>query len=383
MALNRREVLAALGSLALPVRAEDKTDYLLINQAEIDGVKEKAKRCQWAGEALRQLMSSAEATVSKPAEIPDRGGQWGHWYSCPKDGVTLLADSPTKHRCPKCGAVYSGEPYDSVYITRVHGNNAAAMRDMGLAYRFTGREEFARRTAELLLGYAKRYPSYPRHDPNGKDTVNSARVMSQTLDESSWLISVVWGYALIRDTLSQADRRQIEFQLLIGAVDTIIGRSYSRLPNIQCWKDTAIACVGFALVNDELITEALDHPVRGFRVLMSRYALPCGIWGEASLGYHQFTLSALWPLVEAARRHGIDLYANERYRSLFDGPIAMAFPDRTLPGFNDNPGPPLKAWAPVYELAYARWKQPEHGQVAAMAPRVGLTSLLYGEEALP
>ena len=327
MEINRRQALAALGSLALPLKAEDKPDYLFINQAEIEAVKAKATRCAWAANGLKDLVKQAEEALAKPIHIPDRGGQWGHWYSCPKDGVTLVPDSPTRHRCPKCGTIYTGEPYDSVYITHQHGRNAAAMRDMGLAFRFTGRPEFAGRTAELLLGYAERYASYPRRDPNGKDTVNSGRVMSQTLDESTWLIPVTWGYALVRSTLSQQQRRQIEYRLLIGAVDTIIGRSYARLPNIQCWKDAAIAGVGFTLANDDLVAEALDHPVRGFRVLMDKYGLPCGVWGEASLGYHQYTLSALWPLAEGARHHGIDLYSNAHYRGLFDGPITMAFPE--------------------------------------------------------
>ncbi|MCC7499456.1 MAG: alginate lyase family protein [Bryobacterales bacterium] len=383
MQINRRQALAAIGTFALPLKAQRSEVYLFISQPEIEAAKEKAKRCDWAAVSLKDLLGQAEQALAKPMEIPDRGGQWGHWYSCPKDGVALVAESPTRHRCPKCGAVYTGEPYDSVYVAHQHMRNSAAMRDMGLAFRFTGRQEFASRVSQLLLGYAERYASYPRHDPNGKDTVNSGRVMSQTLDESSWLLPAAWGYALVRGTLSARQQRQIEYRLLIGAVDTIVGRSYARLPNIQCWKDAAIASVGFTTANDDLVAEALDHPVRGFRVLMEKYALPCGIWGEASLGYHQYTLLALWHLAEGARRYGIDLYSNQRYRGLFDGPIAMAFPDNTLPGFNDNPGAPLKDWAAVYELAYARWKDPRYGQVAALAPREGLMPLLYGADTLP
>jgi hypothetical protein len=116
---------------------------------------------------------------------------------------------------------------------------------------------------------------------------------------------------------------------------------------------------------------------------MKKVALPCGIWGEASLGYHVFTLHAVWALVEAARRHGIDLYADPGYRGLLDGPINTALPDGSMPGFNDNPGYELKLWAPVYELAYARWHKKEHGQVVAMAPRTSIQSLLYGADTVP
>jgi hypothetical protein len=95
------------------------------------------------------------------------------------------------------------------------------------------------------------------------------------------------------------------------------------LPNIQCWKDSAIACVGFAIGDKDLVAEALDHPVRGFHALMSRYVLPGGLWYEGSLGYQHYAMSALWSLAEAARHNGIDLYADTRYRSMFEAPLAL------------------------------------------------------------
>jgi len=383
--LNRREALAAaLGGLSIPLRAAQAPDnYLVVDGTEIEAALAKAKRCEWAGALLKDLLARTEAAIAAPLDIPDRGGQWGHWYTCKKDGAGLVADSPTRHRCPKCGAIYTGEPYDSVYISRIHGTNGTTVRDAGLAFRFTGRPEFAKRSAELLLGYAKRYSSYPRHDPNNKDTVNAARVMSQVLDESVWIITMAWGYCLIRSTLTPAECERIESDLLSAAVDVIIGRSYLHLPNIQCWKDTAIACVGFATHDQDLVDEALDHPVRGFRKLMSRFVMPGGMWYEASFGYQHYALSGLWTLLEAARHNGVDLYANEHYRLLFDAPLAMAFPDNSVPAFNDNGGYPLSQWAPLYEIPYVRWKREEYGRVLSLGKRTSLQSLLFGADTVP
>jgi oligo-alginate lyase len=389
--MNRRQAIGTIatattftsrGGAAVPAVPAD-TDYLLITKDEIEAVKDKAKRLAWARAALDHLLNGAASDLAKPLDIPNRGGQWGHWYACKKDGARLVTESSTRHRCPRCGAVYTGEPYDSVALTWVHANNSRMMRDFGLAFRFTGREEYARRAGEMLAAYADRYLSLPRRDPDGKDTVNSARVMSQTLDESTWLIPIAWAYSLVRETLSAAERRRIERNLFIGATDTIIGTSYPRLPNIQCWKDAAIALTGFALGNQDLIAEALDHPVRGYRILMSKFVLPGGMWWEGSLGYHHYTLNALWYLAEAARRHGLDFYENEHYRSMFDAPIALAMPDGSPPGFNDNHGYPLPAYSDLYEIAYARWKRPEYGAVAAMGKRDSLVALLYGADALP
>jgi len=257
------------------------------------------------------------------------------------------------------------------------------MRDAALAYAFTNRADYARRAGELLVAYATRYLSYPRHDVNGKDTITAARVTSQTLDESVWLIPVVWSYSLLRDTLAAEQRAQIESKLLRPAANTIIGPSFDNLPNIQCWKNSAIGCVGYALEDQDLISTALDDPTRGFRTLMSRYVVQGGVWAEGSMGYQLYALRALWPLAEAARRHGTDLYANEHYRSLLDGPIALALPNGDPAGYNDNPGLNLTHWGEVYELAYARWKRPEYGRAATLGPRNTITALLYGTGVLP
>jgi hypothetical protein len=372
-----------LTGLAGSLRAQSSDPGLLTGPEDFIAAREKAARNPWAAAILSNLLRNAEASLSQPVYVPDRGGQWGHWYSCPKDGVELITVSPTRHRCPLCGTVYTGEPYDSVYIGRIHSANSAAMQNLGIAFTFTNRPAFAARACELLVQYADRYLSYPRHDKNGKDSVTAGRLTSQTLDESTWLIPVVWAYSLIRDTVPPARRHHIETGLLRPATETIIGPSFDRLPNIQCWKNSAVGCVGYALQDQALVSVALDNPVRGFRTLMSRNVVEGGLWIEGSLGYQQYALRALWPLAEAARRHGTDLYANEKYRSLFDGPIGLALPNGDPPGFNDNPGENLARWNEVYELAYARWKQPEHGRVLRLGPRNTLAALLYGRETLP
>jgi hypothetical protein len=193
----------------------------------------------------------------------------------------------------------------------------------------------------------------------------------------------VWAYTLVRDTLTPARRSRIETALLRPAAETIIGHSFDSLPNIQCWKNSAVGCLGYVLQDQTLISVALDNPIRGFGTLMSRDVMPGGLWIEGSLGYQQYALRALWPLAEAARRSGTDLYANENYRSLFDGPIGLALPNGDPPGFNDNPGENLAGWSEVYELAYGRWKQPEHGRLLRLGQRNTLVALLYGEERLP
>jgi hypothetical protein len=357
------------------------TGFLLVDRAEIEGARSKAEKHPWARAALSQLLADAEQALARPVSLPERGGQWTHWYSCKKDGAGLKTVSPSEHRCPVCGTVYRGDPYDAVVLSHVHSSYSRAVRDLGLAYRFTGRAEFARRAGEILTGYADRYKTYPRHNTNGEDRIGGARIMAQTLDEAVWLIPAAWGYSLAREALSEADRRHIESDLLLAAAN-VIREHKMGIHNIQCWKNSAVGLVGFATGNEELVREAIDDPERGFRVQIAKGVTDDGLWYEGSLGYHAYTMQALWPLAEAARQAGTDLYA-DRYRTLYDAPLALALPNGDPPGFNDSAGSNVTTLGSLYELAYARWRRPEYGRLLARTSRQSLQALLDGSEEVP
>ncbi|MCX6636415.1 MAG: heparinase II/III family protein [Acidobacteria bacterium] len=356
-------------------------DYLLVNQAEIDAARQKAEKHAWARAALNDLVANAERALKRGLDIPSRGGQWPHWYSCSKDGARLVTDSPTRHRCPVCNTIYSGDPFDAVVLYGVHSRNAQATRDLGLAFRFTGRTEFAGHAAKILLGYADRYRSYPRHNTRGEDRVGGGKMSAQTLDESVWLIPMTWSYALVRDTLTAEERAQVENDLLIPAAE-VIREHRMGIHNIQCWKNSAVGLAGFVTGRKDLVEEAINDPERGFRSQIAKGVTDDGLWWEGSVGYHQYTVQALWPLAEAARRQGIDLFT-ERYSRMYDAPLALAFPNGDSPGFNDNAGGNVLRGASLYELAFARWKKPEFGRLVAGSSRSGHESLLYGAEEVP
>jgi oligo-alginate lyase len=377
---RRAALFAAAGSplAALHAAPAPADSWLLIDKAGIEAAKARASRNTWAKAALDDVMQNAARGLSSDPNPPERPGQWPHWYSCKLDGVKLETVSPTEHRCPKCGTVYRGDPYDAVVLYGVHSRYSRFVRDLGLAFRFTGDAKYARRAGELLGAYAARYAKYPLHNTRGEAKVGGGRIMAQTLDESVWLIPVAWGYSLVRETLSPAERGRIENDLLVAAAEVIRQHRMS-IHNIQCWKNSAMGCAGMASGRADLVSDAIDNPDRGFRVQIAKGVTDDGLWYEGSLGYHSYTMDALWPLAEAARLSGTDLYS-DRLRSLWDAPLALAFPDGTPPGFNDNGGSPITRLGPLYELAYARWKRPEYGRVAAKGNRSSLQSLLWGAE---
>jgi hypothetical protein len=106
------------------------------------------------------------------------------------------------------------------------------------------------------------------------------------------------------------------------------------------------------------------------------------MWLEGSSGYHFYTMSGLWPLAEAARNCGLDLY-NAKFRAMFDGPLNLSMPNLTLPNFNDSGTVALHGQSDLYELAFARFRNNAYLPLLKDSERHGRLALLFGVTALP
>ncbi|HJN19229.1 MAG TPA: heparinase II/III family protein, partial [Armatimonadota bacterium] len=283
--------------------------------------------------------------------------QWWHWYTCKACGGRLQTKSPTEHACPDCGEVYSGWPYDDVILDREHNNLARAIRDCGLMYVFTGDDAYAAKSREILLGYAERYLNYPLHNIHGEPKKGGGHVCPQTLDESTWLIPVAQGFDCVYDTLSDEDRQTIADRLLLPAAWLIHDHQWG-IHNICCWHDSAYGLVGLALGNSDLAAAAINGP-KGFRAQIEEGVTDDGFWYESAWGYHFYTMSALQPLAVAARNVGIDLYT-DRYKGMYDAPLAFMAPGGALAAFNDSGTANPLGQGRMYEVAYSQWHDPRH-----------------------
>jgi hypothetical protein len=184
--------------------------------------------------------------------------------------------------------------------------------------------------------------------------------------------------------LSESDRAAITDKMLRPALNEIIIPQKYGIHNIQCRENSAIGLVGFLLNDPKLISLAIDNPQYGFRAQMQRGVLPGGFWLEGSTGYHFFAMDGLWPLMEAARNCGTDLYG-PKFKTMFDGPISLAMPNLELPNFNDSGISPLESHTDIYELAVARYHDPvytaliSHNRSNRMALLFGSTNLQNGD----
>lgn len=268
--------------------------------------------------------------------LPPEGGQWGMHYVCPNHGVNLVFDPPMTHRCPIDDELFAGWPYDQVIYARQHNDLARAARDAGLAYQLTGQQSYADSAAQLLRDYAAVYNTYAIHSPAGGESSSGARVLSQTLDESGWLVQMAWAYDLIAQSgsLAPAERTQVE-QDLLRSCAAIIQRHDAGLSNWQAWHNAAIAAAGRAVGDPRLVAHAVSGP-SGFHRHMADSVLSDGFWYESSWGYHFFTLSPMTYLAEMGERGGFPLYPDPALQSMYLAPILFAPPDLVLPAFNDS-----------------------------------------------
>jgi hypothetical protein len=363
---------------------------VLMTAEDLARIEALAQWSPWAAEMRASIVRDTpnwEATQKQRyglAEwgVPPEGGQWSHWYVCQRHGTRLTLRPPSEHVCGVDSQVFTGYPYDQVIFTRRNSDNAAAIRDNGIAYRLSGKTEFARDAARILLAYADVYQSYPIHDTNGREARSGARAGAQTLDESVWLIPVAWGYDLIQTSgvLTEEQKQHIEKDLLRAAV-AVIQRNDAGMSNWQSWHNAAIGAVGFALADEGLIKEAIDGK-SGFHFQMRHSVFEDGFWYEGAWGYHFYALEPLFVLAEMAARNGHDLYAEYPLYKMFDAPLRFALPDWTLPNFNDSGNVSILGYGKTYEVAYRRYDKPEFALIPASGSR-GREGLYWGADSLP
>lgn len=339
------------------------------------------------------IKRNADRLLTEPVELPLRGGNWWHWYACPKHGAALRTGKQIgkwqwEHICPVGDEVLRSDPmspdrdYDGCVLMGEHGRRARTTLELGLTYQVTGEKRYAEKAKEILLAYAEQYLTYPLHTIRGEPKIGGGRVGPQTLDESVWLITFCQGADLVWETLSDNDRTTIAQKLLLPAAREVILPHRMGVHNIQCWKNSAVGLVGFLLNDTELISEAIDNTTRGYWTQMREGVLPDGIWWEGAWGYHFYTLSALWSLTEAARNCGINLY-NEELKGMFDAPLKFSMPNLHLPAFNDSNEVNLRGSASTYELAFARYREQRYVSLLTANNRENDFALWFGAGELP
>jgi len=361
--------------------------HILLSPADFPRLNALAHTQPWAARQRQAILAQADAFPASyekrfglsSLELPPKGGQWLHYYACPDTGSLLKFVPPDQNVCPDTGKVYKGYPYDDVvYMLRADALREGALSS-ALAYRLTGNHAYAEKGAEVLKLYADKYLSYPIHDNQGKQSQFGARVYSQTLDESIWLIDLSWTYDLLRDTdvFTPAERTHIERDLLYAGAMTVTRANRGPTDNIQSWINGAEAAVGYTLGDQTLIHQAIDGPI-GFRAQMKEFVND-GFWIEGAWGYQFYALRPLELTAQMATRAGVDLWQQDpNLGALLLSPLGVMFPDGTLPAFNDSHSVNLYEESGLYEVAYSALHNQDFAAICEHAGRDTREAFLFG-----
>jgi len=354
---------------------------VFVTDDELAAARARVENSAWAGEVRDSLVAQAGALAAAPLEIPRKGGQWTHWYSCSDDGARLKAKSPTEHVCTLCGKVYSGSPYDEVYITGIHSKWLRGLEPLGWAYALEPKPEYAKRARDILLEYASFYETLPLHDVHNKKGSAKARLYAQTLDESVTLCHIAVGYALMRGDacFSAGDRAAIESGLIRPMCATIQANDRG-ISNWQTWHNAGVGCAGYVLGDEALVDWALNGK-SGLHFQLENSVLPTGLWYEEAVGYHWYSLRALVYLLEAAQRAGEDVYANPVVKKLFDAPVRQLRPNLTFPALHDSDSSSILSHRGMYEVAFKRFGDPVYA--AFIQKRDSAEALFWGADDVP
>ena len=344
-------------------------------------------RAAWksSGPARRSVageIAQADRALARPLVFPSRGGQHNQWYQCKTCQMGLKTVDATHHKCPKCGKVYSGPPYDDVLIEHVHERNLRGMTAAAWAWTVTGDKKYADFARRVLVGYAERYRTYPYHDSRCRTgrlaSRSGGRLFEQTLNEAvAMSLRIAPACDLVHDELSAADRRAIQDGLLVPMLENIAKHRAGK-SNWQTWHNAGMLWGGAVLGDVQWVRRAVADPKNGFAHQMDVSVSDEGMWYENSWGYHFYTLSAMVRIVEGARRLGIDLWGHPRLRKMFTLPVRYAMADGSLPRFGDAVGPKVAHAAGYAEPAYHACKAPELASL--LTDRPTWQTVLFGRK---
>ena len=144
-----------------------------------------------------------------------------------------------------------------------HKANYKLIQQAGALYRLTGERRYADYVRDLLLAYAKLYPTLANH-PAASDQV-PGRLFWQSLNDSVWLVHAIQGYDAVRGRPDRGPLRRRQIDAVVGpggrAVQHALcapftGHAKGRQRPVEAGPEVvAVATAGEAL--------GLDRPARG------------------------------------------------------------------------------------------------------------------------
>lgn len=267
-------------SIPLPSKLPDHPRFLL-NQQEIETIREAMKTDDWTASIVADLVKSAEDW--KPERLKE-------------------IKSGTQHQ-----------------------EFTPIARDLALAYQLKGERRWAESAAQIILAYADLAVTL-------EATPMAGLLSDSALREAAPIVDLCWAYDLIipSGVLTTEQRRHIEDDLF-KRVGRVAGHG-CRHWNSSNWRARAIvtlAATGFVTGDRSLISEAVNGVYEpqfpaylyGFAQHIAHAIRSDGTYWETTYGYTTFTINSMATVAEIARHSGVNLWTAQvpRLRQLPTG----------------------------------------------------------------
>ena len=332
--------------------------YYFFSDEDIESIRKNAA-VSWGTEMVASYEKTIRQRLKYSLSVPDSEGGYGHYYYCPECNVelTFAFASPHSHVCPQCGKSYSGGVYDMAWISEVHNKNLDYLTACMYLYIIKGDKEYAASVAFMLDDYASHWSGWEEHSVSG-DPNTAGRMFAQSLDEAKWLCDAAMAYKTVKTSIPESVRNKIEAHLFLPAAAMLKERKQTT--NWQTWHNAAIASIGVATGNKDLVNDAIETPIYGFKAILASNLYSDGWWSEGSVSYHFYALQAMLKTAEAVRCMEINLYGEDLKR-MFETPLNSVYSDLSMVTHNDGwTGASLTSYARYYNLAYLRYGRPEN-----------------------
>ncbi len=144
------------------------------------------------------------------------------------------------------------------YTHERHKQNWFALQKAGVLFQITGDEKYAVYVRDLLLAYARLYPTLGLHPTH--QSYATGKLFWQALNDANWLVYVSQAYDCVYDWMSKKDRDYLEKNLFKPYADFLsVGNPqfFNRIHNHSTWGCAAVGMIGLVMNDEELVNRAL------------------------------------------------------------------------------------------------------------------------------
>ena len=288
--LIKSHLIVLMVTVVLSACAQASHPNLVITEQDVAAMRAAAKQPGRFSTAVKTRQAQLDKQIQMPIVVP-----------VPRDG----------------GGGYTHEQ---------HKKNYQLMYNAGVMYQITQNNVYADFVRDMLLAYAKLYPTLDVHPKRKVNAQNPGKLFWQSLNEAMWLVYTIQAYDLIYDALNTEQIANIETNLLKPvALFLSEGQpsTFNKVHNHGTWATAGVGMAGYVMEEPEWVEKALYDLDKsgegGFLKQLDILFSPQGYYNEGPY-YHRF---ALLPFVTFARA----IENNEPDRAIFqhrDGVLLKA-----------------------------------------------------------